>query len=102
MVACENVAKFCHNQYCICFQTLFIPSKNGAENNGTKFNFTCANLFMVNSTTGLDCLQQNRDGDLMRLGNITEKITVSANNDSYEATKHRMAEAEKEGTRLEC
>lgn len=85
------------------FQTLFIPSKNGTDNSGTKFNFTCANLFMVNSTTGIDCLQQNKgDGDLMRLGNITEKITISANNDSYAATKNRMAEAEKEGTRLEC
>ena len=75
------------------------------DNNGTKFNFTCANLFMVNSTTGLDCLQQNKgDVNLTLLGNITEKITVSANNDSYAATKNRMAEAEKErqGNRLEC
>ena len=76
-------------------QTLFIPSKNG--DNGTKFNFTCANLFMVNSTTGLDCLQQNKGNvDLTLLGNINEKITVSANNDSYEATKKRMAKAEEE------
>jgi hypothetical protein len=60
---------------------------------------------MVNSTTGHDCLQQNKgDVNLTLLGNITEKITVSANNDSYAATKNRMAEAEKErqGNRLEC
>jgi hypothetical protein len=83
---------------------LFIPSKNGGENDGTKFNFTCANLFMANSTTGLDCLQQNKGNvDLTLLGNINEKITVSANNDSYAATKNRMAEAEKErqGSRLD-
>ena len=62
---------------------------------------------MVNSTTGLDCLQQSKGNvDLTLLGNINEKITVSANNDSYEATKNRMAEAEKErqGNRynIEC
>ena len=58
---------------------------------------------MVNSTTGLDCLQQNKgDVNLRLIGNIAEKITVSANNDSYAATKSRMAEAEKErqGNRL--
>ena len=59
---------------------------------------------MVNNTTGLDCLQQNKgDDNLALLGNITEKITVSANNDSYEATRNKMAEVEKErqGSRLE-
>lgn len=59
---------------------------------------------MANSTIGLDCLQQNKgDTDLSLLGTIMEKITVSANNDSYEATRTRMAQAEKErkGNRLE-
>ncbi|XP_046857633.1 RNA polymerase II elongation factor ELL2-like isoform X2 [Xenia sp. Carnegie-2017] len=77
--------------------TLFVPSKNGSDNDGTRFNFTCSNLFMANSTIGLDCLQQKRDdGNLTLLGNICEKITISANNDSYVATKTRMAEVEKE------
>lgn len=58
---------------------------------------------MVNSTTGLDCIQQSKaDDTLTLLGNITEKITVSANNDSYVATKNRMAEAEKERQGNRC
>ena len=73
---------------------LFIPSKNG-DTNGAKFNFSCSSLY----DAGQDCVQQNRgDGNLTLLGNITDKITIGANNDSYEATKHRVAEAKKERT----
>ncbi|XP_028411258.1 RNA polymerase II elongation factor ELL-like isoform X2 [Dendronephthya gigantea] len=73
---------------------LFIPSKNG-DNNGTKFNFSFSNLSAIDQ----ECVQQNRgDGNLTLLGNITGKITIGANNDSYEATKHRVAEAKKERT----
>lgn len=76
---------------------LFIPDKSGggSEKDGTTFNFNASSVFNDSSTVGLDCFQQKKgDMGLILLGNVTEKITVSANNDSYQATRNRMAEAQ--------
>lgn len=71
------------------FQYLSFPSLSNSG--GQKFSFTIA------ETEGLqgsfECIQQNQS-QLEVLGSLPNKMRIHANEDVYEATKHRMAVAD--------
>lgn len=71
------------------FQYLSFPSLS--KSGGQKFSFTIA------ETEGLqgsfECIQQNHN-QLEVLGSLPQKMRIHANEDVYEATRHRMAVAE--------
>lgn len=70
-------------------QYLSFPSLSNSG--GQKFSFTIA------ETEGLqgsfECIQQNQN-QLEVLGSLPQKMRIHANEDVYEATRHRMAVAE--------
>lgn len=54
-------------------------------------------MFSITETEGLqgsfDCIQQNHN-QLDVVGSLTNKMRIHANEDVYEATRHRMAVVE--------
>nr|XP_039252941.1 RNA polymerase II elongation factor ELL-like [Styela clava] len=67
----------------------------GGEKEMQKFSFQVSNL----AQSAGDCLQQIRSGGTGRvecLGNIQQKVTVNATDDSYDMTRQRMTQAKKE------
>lgn len=75
------------------FQQLSLPSNNGL----TTFNFSMSgNQDMEGPGGSFECVQQSGPprGNLEVLGTMPYKIRILANEDVYEATRHRMTVAE--------
>lgn len=74
-----------------CFQVLLFPT---LANNDRKFNFSVTEF--EGSQGSFELIQQStQNGRLLEtLGAMPTKMLIQANDDVYEATKHRMAVAE--------
>lgn len=70
-------------------QYLSFPSLSNSG--GQKFSFTIAETEGVQGS--FECIQQNQN-QLDVLGSLPHKMRIKANEDVYEATRHRMAVAE--------
>ncbi|KAJ6646750.1 RNA polymerase II elongation factor Ell [Pseudolycoriella hygida] len=62
------------------------------NNGGQKFSFSIVQRDWIQGS--FDCIQQNQNQQLDVLGTMTHKMRIHANEDVYEATRHRMAAVE--------
>lgn len=81
-------------------QVIHIPSRPGSASQdiGKKFKFSCSN-FAQDSRQGItDCIQQpnSKDNRLSSMGMVEKKIAVMANDEAYEMTRNKMAQADQE------
>eukprot|EP00112_Aurelia_sp_Birch-Aquarium-sp1_P021419 Seg577.1 transcript_id=Seg577.1/GoldUCD/mRNA.D3Y31 product="RNA polymerase II elongation factor ELL" protein_id=Seg577.1/GoldUCD/D3Y31 len=79
---------------------IHIPSRPGSASQdiGKKFKFSCSN-FAQDSRQGItDCIQQpnSKDNRLSSMGMVEKKIAVMANDEAYEMTRNKMAQADQE------
>jgi RNA polymerase II elongation factor ELL len=65
---------------------MFPPTASHTQ--GSKYSFTIADY--EGPQGAFECLQQNQ-GQMEILGTLPHKLRIHANEDVYEATKHRMA-----------
>jgi RNA polymerase II elongation factor ELL len=75
------------NQMFFQFKCLLFPP-TASHTQGSKYSFTIADY--EGPQGAFECLQQNQ-GQLEILGSLPHKLRIHANEDVYEATKHRMA-----------
>lgn len=84
----------CCSNICLFFQQLSFPS---LHNGFTSFNFSLSSTADMEGPGGsFECLQQTNlpQASLAVLGPIPYRMRILANDDVYEATRHRMTVAE--------